>query len=135
MSTIGDIAGALKTNLDAIDGINVSRYPRSNPVPPIIHMWPSEPFTYHRAIQMGLSELVFTVQLVYSYTDDQATAANVYAFLDPSGARSVRAAVESDRTLGGLVETLQCESNSGLAVSLTPENQPRLTSDGRLESI
>ena len=49
------IASGLKANLDAIDGISVSRIPRMNPTPPIIHMWPSEIPAYHRAMSMGMS--------------------------------------------------------------------------------
>lgn len=132
MSSIGDIAAGLKANLDSIDGVNVSKYPRSNPVGPIIHLWPAEFPAYHRAMQMGLSEVVFTVQLLWPYTDDAGTAAQVYDFLEPTGTRSVRAAIESDRTLGGACDRVTVESCSGLAVGVTQDNQPRLTVNWRV---
>jgi hypothetical protein len=128
MSTIGDIAVGLKTNLDTIEGVNVSRYPRSNPVGPLIHMWPTE-IVYHRASQMGLSELTFRVQLLWPYTDDAGSASQVYAFLDPSGERSVRQAIESDRTLSGAVEDVIVDPAGELVVTATQDNQLRLTAD------
>lgn len=125
--SIGAIAAGLKANLDTIDGINVSQIPRSNPVPPIIHMWPSE-ITYHRAMQMGMSQVTFTVQLIYAYSDD-TTAFNVYDYLDAVGDRSVVAAIESDKTLGGAADTLQVDPTSGLALSVTATGEPRLTAE------
>src|SRR5512134_776053 len=113
MSSIGDIAAGLKANLDAIDGVNVSKYPRSNPVGPLIHMWPSSTIVYHRANAMGLTEVEFTVQLSWPYNDDAGTASQVYSFIDPSGDHSVRQAIEADKTLGGFCDRLQVESCSG----------------------
>lgn len=134
-SSIGDIATGLKANLDAIDGVNVSKYPRSNPVGPLIHMWPSDTLVYHRAMAMGFSEVVFTVQLLWPYTDDAGSAAQVYDFLEPTGARSIRQAIEADRTLGGVADRATCESCSGLSVGVTSDNQPRLTADWRVTII
>lgn len=128
MSAIGDIAAGLKANLDPLP-VNVSRFPRSNPVGPIIHLWPSDIPAYHQAMGMGLSEIMFTVQLQWPYNDDAGTASQVYDFLEPTGARSVRAAIESDPTLGGAADDLICESCSGLAVGVTQANEPRLTAD------
>jgi hypothetical protein len=127
VSTIGDIAAGLKANLDVLP-VNVSKYPRSNPVGPLIHMWPVDPLVYHRAMQIGFSEVNFTVELWWPYTDDSGTASQVYAFLDPVGDRSVRQAIEADKTLGGVCDRVQVMSCSGLAVGVTQDNQPRLTS-------
>ena len=135
MSSIGDIAAGLKANLDAIDGVNVSKYPRTNPVGPLIHMWPSDTIVYHRANAMGFTAIEFTVQLLWPYSDDAGSASQVYDFLEPTGARSVRAAIESDRTLGGAVDQARCESCSGLAVGVTSDNQPRLTAEWRVSII
>jgi hypothetical protein len=132
VSTIGDIAAGLKANLDVIDGIHVSKYPRSNPVGTLIHLWPSEIPAYHEAMRRGLTTIVFTVQVIFPYNDDGGTASQLYAYLDPTGPKSVSAAIEADPTLGGVVDDTVCESTTGLAVTLTPDNQPRLTADFRV---
>lgn len=125
MSSIGDIAAGLKTNLGTIDGINVVKYPRSNPIGQLIHMWTAG-ITYHRAMQMGLSEVTFMVQLTWPYNDD-AVASQIYDFLEPTGARSVRQAIESDKTLGGVCDRVQVESVTPLEALVTQDNQPKLT--------
>lgn len=128
MSSIGDLAAGLKANLDTLD-IQVSKYPRSNPIGSLIHLWPSDIPAYHQAMQMGLTEIYFTVQLLFAYNDDAGTAARVYDYLEPTGSRSIRQAIESDRTLGGVADRVTVVSNSGLAPGVTLDNQPKLTSD------
>jgi hypothetical protein len=57
---------------------------------------------------MGLGdvEMAFTINVVVGrYTDRTANDA-LDAYLSPTGATSIRAALESDRTLGGVVQTL-----------------------------
>lgn len=130
MSSVADIAAGLKANLDAMrSGVNVSKYPRSNPVGPLIHMWPADPITYGRAMQEGFTEIVFTVQLLWPYNDDAGTGAQVYDFLEPVGPRSIRQAIHADRTLGGVVDKATVESCSGIGVGVTSDNQPRMTSE------
>ena len=127
-STITDIATGLKANLDAASmGVNVTKYPRSNPMGALIHFWPNEIPQYHRTMQTGLSAIVWTIELLWPYNDDSGTAAQVYEFLDPSGPRSVRQAVESDPTLGGVADDVWCDSCSGLTAGVTQDNQPRLS--------
>ena len=126
-STITDIATGLKANLDSIEGVNVSKYPRSNPVGSLIHMWPNEIPQYHKTMQTGLSEVVWTIELLWPYNDDAGTAAQVYDFLEPFGVRSVREQVESDKTLGGVASDVWCDSCTGLTAGVTQDNQPRLS--------
>ena len=71
---------------------------------------------------------MFTVQLVLDYIDDEK-ASQAYDYLDPVSTRSVRAAIESDKTLGGACDRLQVESASGLAASVTGDNLERLTAE------
>jgi hypothetical protein len=132
VSSISDVAAGLKANLDAIEGVNVSRYPLTNPVPPVLHMWPPGPIDYHIVMKPNVANFVFTVQLVLAYTTDQAPASNAYDFLAQEGPRSVREAIEADTTLGGACSDVIVESSTGLAASLTADNQPRLTSDWRV---
>ena len=126
MSKIGDLRAGLKTNLDGIPGFNVSRYALSNPVPPVIHLWPTS-ITYHRAMQMGLQEVIFRVEAVVSFVGtDQGPQALVDKLLDGEGAESVVAAVEAEPTLGGECQNLIVDSMDAYEVAATSDNQARL---------
>ena len=126
-STITDIATGLKANLDAASlGVNVTKYPRSNPMGALIHFWPNE-IQYHKTMQTGVSEVTWTIELLWPYNDDAGTAAQVYDFLEPFGDRSVRQAVESDKTLGGVASDVWCDLWTGLESGVTQDNQPRMS--------
>lgn len=55
----------------------------------------------------GLDEYEFTVMVIVGKVDDRSSQARLDAFCDPSGAISIKQAVEADRTLGGAAQTLQ----------------------------
>ena len=99
MSIIGDLAAGLKTNLDTLD-INVSKFPRSNPIGNLIHLWPSDIPSYHRAMQVGLVEVVFTVQLGRSIG-----AAPWWITLATAGAVLLVIAVTSERRVSNASAT------------------------------
>lgn len=60
----------------------------------------------------GMVETLFSCG-IYSMRSDDAGRANLVKFLAPSGALSVKAAIEADRTLGGASATLIVERVRG----------------------
>lgn len=63
-----------------------------------------------------LSEVLVTCRVYTSRADDRSGHALLKQLLGARGAGSVKAALEADRTLGGLVEALQVERVRGYGV-------------------
>ena len=104
-ATVTQIATALATKLGTISGLRTFNYQPEQINPPI--GFPIlNAITYHRAF--GAGDVVTDwgiVVVVGRYTDSRAFAA-LDGYLSYDGASSIRAAIETDKTLGGVVKTL-----------------------------
>ena len=69
---------------------------------------------YHRTMRASMVEMTFTVTVVVSRADERTGIASVDAYTSATGERSIKAAIEGDRTLGGIVDDLVVESASGI---------------------
>lgn len=105
MATLKQIRTALVANLDGLPGCQISPYQLSQPTPPCIHIFPDpdEFVVYHQASANGLVTWTMNVQGIVQNAD-QGAQANLDTWLEPSGAQSVAAALESDPTLGGIAQ-------------------------------
>jgi hypothetical protein len=65
--------------------------------------------TYHRAMQGGLSEWKYVISVVAGRMGDRAAQRTLDSWMSWDGAQSIRAAIESDRTLDGTCSTLIME--------------------------
>lgn len=61
----------------------------------------------------GLTETLFTCNLFVSRGDTDTGQALLVEYLNPAGSTSIRAAIETDRTLGGTCKTLIVERVRG----------------------
>ena len=132
MSEIGDLRAALKDNLKAgIRGVEVNTYASVNPNPPGLHLWPSAIPSYHRTFgaPLGLTEIEFTVQAYVAFGTNIGAQEIMDEFLGTDTDQSVAAAIEADRTLGGLCHDLMVQSGSGYGALETATGTPLLTSD------
>lgn len=132
--TLTQIREGLAANLAAIDGCQVSAYMLSNPTPPTVHVYPGD-IDYDLAMHRGLDKWTLTVQAFVGMVSDQGAQVKLDAFLAPSGATSVKAAVESDKTLGGLVSDLQVVSCSGYRVYARESGGPVLGAEWTVEVL
>lgn len=128
MSRLGDIRIALAENLESITGIEASPYALANPTPPGFQIVPGD-WRYDLAMQRGLDELSIIVQAFVAFTSDTDSQQLLDELLDPDGERSVKQAVESDPTLGGLVDDLQVTETTGYRVFQRSDNTAMLTAD------
>ena len=102
MASISEIRKALATNLGTIKGLRTYDYvPDSANVPFGFAEYQSTDFdtTFGR----GLDTLSFTVTVVVGRVSDRVGQANLDGFASSSGKSSVKSAIESDKTLGGLI--------------------------------
>lgn len=103
MSTLGDIRNGLA---DAIAATGVRCFPLvpDNPTPPFAVVAPNR-VTYHRSFN-GHSTFEFVVSVVVGRVSERSAQLTLDEFIDPTGDRSIRQAIETDKTLAGACKTL-----------------------------
>jgi len=117
---------------NVIDG-QVSPYALAQPTPPGLQILPPGN-TYDFTMQRGIDQWVFIVQGFVALTSDQGTQRVLDDMCAPTGSGSVKAALELDRTLGGVVDTLQVVSQSpGVVVDTPGGGSPMLLVEWRVE--
>lgn len=112
MASLDDIRNGLATNLvDTFDGIvNVSAYMLPQPIAPVLEIYPDK-FLYDELI--GTDEIHMKVRAIVGNVLEIGGQKLLDNLLDTSGDQSVKAALESDSTLGELVDDLRVESCTG----------------------
>jgi hypothetical protein len=111
-ATITQIREGLAANLSTINGFQVSAYPLANPTPPAIQILRGE-IEYDLAAARGLDLVTMQVQAIVALTADIGSQMRLDPLIDPTGSGSVKAAIESDRTLGGTVAGLRVTGAAG----------------------
>lgn len=102
MATISQIRSGLSTRLATITGLRSGPTIPDNVNPPFAIVAPSS-VDYHRAFNNALSTYNFTVTLVVGRVSERTAQNSLDAYCSPSGASSIRVAIEADKTLGGVV--------------------------------
>ncbi len=103
-ATISQISGGLKTRLQTIAGLRVFDYQPDNLMPPVA--FPEiNGVNFKKSMQGGI-EVDASAIIIVGSVSDRSSQDLLDQYLSYSGARSLRAAIEGDRTLGGVVQTL-----------------------------
>lgn len=92
--------------LDTITGLRCFDYVPDSIAPPAAVVEPLE-VTYHEAnVSTGLQYYRAFVLVIVGRMSDRSSQDRIDAYLANTGAASIRAAIEADRTLGGACSTL-----------------------------
>lgn len=110
--TLTQIREALAANLAALPGIQVSAYMLANPTPPAIHLYPAG-VEYDYSFRRGYDTWTLTVQAFVGLSSDIGAQQKLDSYLAPSGQLSLKQIAETDRTLGGIVESVRVVAASG----------------------
>jgi hypothetical protein len=102
----------LAANLGAIDDLQVSPYFISNPTFPSAFVR-AGPTAFDKSFGRGLDNIVLFVRVLVAAFGDIGPGANLDEYLAGSGPRSIKAAIESDKTLGGACQSLQVTGHEG----------------------
>jgi hypothetical protein len=105
MTALTDLRTGLATRLATINGLRSSAYIPDNPTPPVAVVMPGR-ITYDTAFGRGSDEYQFTIMLIVGRVADRASQTTLDGYCESSGTRSVKAAIEGDRSLGG--KALDC---------------------------
>jgi len=116
-ATVSQVADGIKVRLATISGLRTFSYQPEQLNPPVA--FPVlESVEYHRAFGGGDVRMRWQIFVIVGRYLDRVAHSSLDGFLSYSGATSLRAAIEGDRTLGGVANTLVLDS--GLSVgSLT----------------
>lgn len=129
MSGIGDLREGMAKNLATIPRLRVSSWLPDNVNPPHVVIAPPS-IRYDQTMGAnahGVDEYTFTVQLFVT-RDNTRTAQNLLdSYCAATGAASVKAAIESDRTLGGAALDLRVTDCQGVTPTVFEDGQVYLT--------
>jgi len=118
---------ALATNLATISGLRASAEIPDNPSPPIgiINL---DTIDYNLAMNQGLTQYNFVVTVIVGRAAERTMQRKLDAYSEISGPQSVKVAIESDRTLGGVAYDLRVE-RSNVVGSITINDQIYLAAE------
>lgn len=107
-----EIREAVADALTQIDGMQANAYPLTNPTLPSAVVVRGD-IDYDQAMQGGTHTMTLKVRVYVADLNDIAASKNLDVYLAPTGASSVKAAIETDTTLGGLISDLHVTSANG----------------------
>lgn len=114
-ATITEVKQGLATALAAITGLRTFAFQPDQLNAPIA--FPTlDNILYHRTMKTAMTEMTFTITAIVRKADSRAAQTQVDPYVSASGAFSVRAALEADRTLGGKVDDLIVNSAGGYSI-------------------
>lgn len=106
MATLSGMRSGIATNLSAITGLRTAATMPDQPNPPIAIVMPQS-VSYDTAFGRGLDTYEFVVLVVVGRVDERTAQNLLDGYCNPTGATSIKTAIESDRTLGGEVNDLR----------------------------
>jgi len=113
-TTVTQIKDGLQARLATISGLRAYAQQPDNVNAPFA--WPMlESITYNGAMGGGLVIHTFTVSVVVGRAAERSAQTALDGYLSYEGGASVRAAIEADRTLGGVVQNLIVETASNIS--------------------
>jgi hypothetical protein len=113
-TTVSQIKTGLAANLATVSGLRAYAYQPDNVNTPFA--WPLlDSIQYNGAMGGGLITHKFTISVVVGRSAERTAQTLLDGYLSYKGATSIRQAIESDRTLGGVVQDLIVESANNIS--------------------
>lgn len=106
MTTIAELRAGLATNLATISGLRTSAFVPDNPTPPIAVVVPSR-VDFDTTMGRGLDTYTFDVIVIAARATERSAQQVLDGYCNPTGSTSVKAAIETDKTLGGKANGLR----------------------------
>ncbi len=121
-ATLAQIREGLRATLATTfaSSAQVSGYQIDNPDVPTIQVMGPDAVDYDTAMRRGLDTWTIVIQAFSGSPEQRAAQTVLDQWLAPSGATSIKAAVESDITLGGIVAGARVVRSSGYRIYELP---------------
>lgn len=118
-ATVNAVATAIATKLATINGLRTYTYQPEQLTPPVAYPELTQ-VVYHRTMGNGgaLTQMEWLVHVIVGRYTDRTAHDLLDQYLSATGAKSVRAAIESDDTLGGVVQAIILSTSADIT-SLT----------------
>jgi hypothetical protein len=110
--TLTAIRQGIAANLSTISGLRTSWFVPDNPSPPIAIVVPDR-VDYDVSFARGSDTFYVNVLLIGGRINERSAQTSLDAFLDSTGSSSAKAAIESDKTLGGAAHSVRVTDWSG----------------------
>lgn len=120
MPSISDLRAGLATNLATITGLRTAAEIPDNPSPPIAIVQ-LQRVSFDGAFAKGMTTYDFTVSVIVGRAAEREAQRRLDAFASSSGDSSVKAALESDRTLAGECFDLRVSEMANIGAVLLGE--------------
>jgi len=108
-TNLPEIMDAVGVRLNSVDGLRGSGYAPDEPNPPAAFPL-IPPFNYRESMRRGTYTINLQVAVLVGAQLDRAGQKRLAGYASQTGATSIRAALEGDKTLGGLVSDLVVDS-------------------------
>ena len=105
---------ALASNLASIAGLRTSDYVPDDPKPPVAVVMPPT-IKFDLAMGRGLDEYEFVITVIVGKQSERAAQKLLDSLCAPTGAGSVKTAIESDRFLAGQCQDLRVTEMRGIS--------------------
>lgn len=115
MAALTDIRSGLATRIATISGLRTAATIPDQVNPPIAIVIP-ERLTYDDAYGKGLVTYSFLVQVIVGKVSERTSQNKIDGFINPTGATSIKAAIEGDKTLNGVVFDTRVTEVTGYSV-------------------
>lgn len=115
-STVGAVGTALQAALSTITGLRTASIQPDQLNPPIAFPVLNS-VSYHRSMgtTSALTAMDYTIFVIVGRYTDRTAHATLDSYLSPTGALSIRTALEADSTLGGVVSTLIVDQSTNIS--------------------
>lgn len=112
--SITAIRDGLATNMRLVPGLRAAPELIDNPNPPVAVVALSQ-VEYDRAYQRGLVEYQFIITVIVARSAEREAQRRLDAYSYDSGEQSIKAAIESDKTLGGAAYDCRVERMTNIS--------------------
>lgn len=121
MATIAEIRAGIATNLATISGLRTTETIPDNPQPPVAIIAPSA-IEYDLSFQRGFDQYNFVVTLIVGRASERQAQRTLDLYCAGTGSSSVKTAIESNRTLSGLIQDLRVTAMRNYGSTIIGEN-------------
>jgi hypothetical protein len=103
-ATFSGLRTALAAQLATIRGLRTAATVPDNPAPPVAVIVPVN-VEYDTSFGRGTDTYTFSVLLIVGRMSERAAQTTLDAYINPTGATSIKAAINADPTLGGACQS------------------------------
>ena len=123
---------AIAEKLEAIEGLQQSAYMLATPTAPVAELLPGT-LDFDETFQRGRDRYEATIRVTVGTSMDIGAQKKLRQFRSPNGPKSIKKAVEVDRTLGGLTDDLNVNRCSPVRNFRRPDGTVVLGCDFEIE--